>query len=98
MSVRGTHVPEHLRLPIVGVTPPPTEKEGQRLFPTGNFRFYRPVYRDKTPPRNHACPTGEQIQKYLYHVKHDRSLNGYLTVLADNPVPSATDRMLYQPS
>ena len=30
MSVRGTHVPEHLRLPIAGVTPPPTEKEGQR--------------------------------------------------------------------
>ena len=54
MSVRGTHVPEHLRLPIAGVTPPPTEKEGQRLFPTGNFRFYRPVYRDKTPPCNHA--------------------------------------------
>src|SRR6266702_4906290 len=86
MSVRGTHVPEHLRLPIAGVTPPPTEKEGQRLFPTGNFRFYRPVYRDKTPPCNHACPTGEQIQKYLDHVKHDRYLDGYLTILADNPV------------
>ncbi|MGH3195953.1 MAG: hypothetical protein ACRDOH_03070 [Streptosporangiaceae bacterium] len=28
MSVRGTHVPEHLRLPIAGVTPPPTEKDG----------------------------------------------------------------------
>src|SRR4029077_12633947 len=85
MSVRGTHVPEHLRLPIAGVTPPPTEKEGQRLFPTGNFRFYRPVYRDKTPPCNHACPTGEQIQKYLDHVKHDRYLDGYLTILEDNP-------------
>ena len=58
MSVRGTHVPEHLRLPIAGVTPPPAEKEGQRLFPTGNFRLYRPVYRDKTPPCNHAGPTG----------------------------------------
>src|SRR5262249_62081363 len=50
MSVRGTRIPPHLQLPIAGVTPPPTEKEGQRLFPTGNFRFYRPVYRDKTPP------------------------------------------------
>jgi hypothetical protein len=43
MSVRGTHVPAHLRLPIAGVTPPPTEAGGQRLFPTGNFRFFRPV-------------------------------------------------------
>src|SRR6185437_14758957 len=47
MSVRGTRIPPHLQLPIAGVTPPPTEKEGQRLFPTGNFRFYRPVYRTR---------------------------------------------------
>jgi NADPH-dependent glutamate synthase beta subunit-like oxidoreductase len=97
MSVRGTHVPEHLRLPIAGVTPPPTEKDGQRLFPTGNFRFYRPVYRDKTPPCNHACPTGEQIQKYLDHVKHDRYLDGYLTICEDNPMPSVTGRVCYHP-
>jgi NADPH-dependent glutamate synthase beta subunit-like oxidoreductase len=97
MSVRGTHVPEHLRLPIAGVTPPPTEKDGQRLFPTGNFRFYRPVYRDKTPPCNHACPTGEQIQRYLDHVKHDRYLDGYLTICEDNPMPSVTGRVCYHP-
>ena len=97
MSVRGTHVPEHLRLPIAGVTPPPTEKEGQRLFPTGNFRFYRPVFRDKTPPCNHACPTGEQIQKYQDHVKHDRYLDGYLTILEDNPMPAVTGRVCYHP-
>jgi NADPH-dependent glutamate synthase beta subunit-like oxidoreductase len=97
LSVRGTHVPEHLRLPIAGVTPPPTEKEGQRLFPTGNFRFFRPVYKDKTPPCNHACPTGEQIQKYLDYVKHDRYLDGYLTILEDNPMPSVTGRVCYHP-
>ena len=97
MSVRGTHVPDHLRLPIAGVTPPPTEKEGQRLFPTGNFRFFRPVYKDKKPPCNHACPTGEQIQKYLDYVKHDRYLDGYLTILEDNPMPSVTGRVCYHP-
>jgi NADPH-dependent glutamate synthase beta subunit-like oxidoreductase len=97
LSVRGTHVPEHLRLPIAGVTPPPTEKEGQRLFPTGNFRFFRPVYKDKKPPCNHACPTGEQIQKYLDFVKHDRYLDGYLTILEDNPMPSVTGRVCYHP-
>ena len=97
MSVRGTHIPEHLRLPIAGVTPPPTEKDGQRLFPTGNFRFFRPVYKDKTPPCNHACPTGEQIQKYLDYVKHDRYLDGYLTILQDNPMPSVTGRVCYHP-
>ena len=97
MSVRGTRIPPHLQLPIAGVTPPPTEKEGQRLFPTGNFRFYRPVYRDKTPPCNNACPTGEQIQKYLDYVKHDRYLDGYVTILQDNPMPSVTGRVCYHP-
>jgi NADPH-dependent glutamate synthase beta subunit-like oxidoreductase len=97
MSVRGTHVPEHLRLPIAGVTPPPTEKDGQRLFPTGNFRFFRPVYRDKMPPCNNACPTGEQIQKYLDFVKHDRFLDGYLTIVEDNFMPSITGRVCYHP-
>lgn len=97
MSVRGTRVPEHLQLPIAGVTPPPNEKDGQRLFPTGNFRFYRPVYKDKMPPCNNACPTGEQIQKYLDFVKHDRFLDGYLTILEDNPMPSVTGRVCYHP-
>jgi NADPH-dependent glutamate synthase beta subunit-like oxidoreductase len=97
MSVRGTRVPEHLRLPIAGVTPPPTEKDGQRLFPTGNFRFFRPVYRDKMPPCNNACPTGEQIQKYLDFTKHERFLDGYLTIVEDNFMPSVTGRVCYHP-
>jgi NADPH-dependent glutamate synthase beta subunit-like oxidoreductase len=97
MSVRGTEVPPHLQLPIAGVTPPPTEEAGQRLFPTGNFRFYRPVYRDKMPPCNNACPTGEQIQKYLDYVKHDRYLDGYLTIMEDNPMPAVTGRVCYHP-
>ena len=37
MSVRGTRIPPHLQLPIACVTPPPTEKEGQRLFPDRQF-------------------------------------------------------------
>ncbi|MFI5065228.1 MAG: FAD-dependent oxidoreductase [Streptosporangiales bacterium] len=97
MSVRGTRIPPHLQLPIAGVTPPPTEKEGQRLFPTGNFRFFRPVYKDKTPPCNNACPTGEQIQKYLDFVKHERYLDGYMTIMEDNPMPSVTGRVCYHP-
>ncbi len=97
MSVKGTTIPPHLRLPLAGVTPAPTEEAGQVLFPTGNFRFFRPVYRDKTPPCNHACPTGEQIQKYLDFVKHERFLDGYLTIMEDNPMPSVTGRVCYHP-
>jgi NADPH-dependent glutamate synthase beta subunit-like oxidoreductase len=97
MSVKGTRVPDKVRLPFAGVTPAPTEEAGQELFPTGNFRFYRPVYRDKMPPCNNACPTGEKIQKYLDYVKHERYLDGYLTILEDNPMPSVTGRVCYHP-
>ena len=72
-------------------------RTGQRLFPTGNFRFFRPVYKDKMPPCNNACPTGEQIQKYLDYVKHERYLDGYLTIMEDNPMPSVTGRVCYHP-
>src|SRR5260221_1201631 len=97
MSVRGTRVPEHLRLPIAGVTPPPTEQQGQRLFPTGNFRSYRPVYKDKMPPCNNACPTGEQNHKYLDFVKHHRFLDAYLTILEGNFMSSVTGPRCYHP-
>jgi NADPH-dependent glutamate synthase beta subunit-like oxidoreductase len=97
MSTKGTHVPKHLRVPFAGVTPAPTEAEGQKLFPTGNWRFYRPIYKDKTPPCNHACPTGEPIQAYLDYVKHGRYLEGYLAIVEENPMPSVTGRVCYHP-
>ena len=97
MSVKGTKIPANLRLPLAGVTPAPTEQAGQELFPTGNFRFFRPVYRDKTPPCNHACPTGEKIQRYLDYVKHERFFDGYMTIIEDNPMPAVTGRVCYHP-
>jgi NADPH-dependent glutamate synthase beta subunit-like oxidoreductase len=97
MSVKGTTIPANLRLPLAGVTPAPTEQAGQELFPTGNFRFFRPVYRDKMPPCNHACPTGEKIQRYLDYVKHERFFDGYMTIIDDNPMPAVTGRVCYHP-
>ena len=60
MSVKGTKIPANLRLPLAGVTPAPTEQAGQELFPTGNFRFFRPVYRDKTPPATTRVQPGKR--------------------------------------
>jgi NADPH-dependent glutamate synthase beta subunit-like oxidoreductase len=97
MSVKGTTIPDNLRLPLAGVTPAPTEQAGQELFPTGNFRFFRPVYKDKMPPCNHACPTGEKIQRYLDYVKHERFFDGYMTIIDDNPMPAVTGRVCYHP-
>src|SRR5438309_6003 len=97
MSTKGTHIPVHLEVPFAGVTPAPTQAEGQLLFPTGNFRYMRPVYRDKKPPCNHACPAGEPIQGYLDAVKHGRYLEGYTAIKDVMPFPSITGRVCYHP-
>ena len=36
---------------------------------TGSWRTKRPVYVDRLPPCNHACPAGEDIQGWLYHAE-----------------------------
>lgn len=97
MSTRGTRIPKHLEVPFAGVTPAPAQGEGQTLFPTGNWRYMRPVYRDKKPPCNHACPAGERIQGYLDAVKHGRYLEGYTLIKDDMPFPSITGRVCYHP-
>ena len=47
MSTKGTRIPEHLKVPFAGVTPAPDQQRGQTLFPTGNWRYIRPVYRER---------------------------------------------------
>lgn len=97
MSTKGTRIPIHLEVPFAGVTPAPTQRDGQLLFPTGNWRYMRPVYRDKKPPCNHACPAGEPIQGYLDAVKHGRYLEGYTLIKEAMPFPSITGRVCYHP-
>ncbi|HKA09360.1 MAG TPA: NAD(P)-binding protein [Candidatus Dormibacteraeota bacterium] len=97
MSTKGTRIPIHLEVPFAGVTPAPSQREGQLLFPTGNWRYMRPVYRDKKPPCNHACPAGEPIQGYLDAVKHGRYLEGYTLIKEAMPFPSITGRVCYHP-
>ena len=36
---------------------------------TGSWRVERPVYVDRLPPCNDACPAGENIQRWLYHAE-----------------------------
>jgi NADPH-dependent glutamate synthase beta subunit-like oxidoreductase len=97
MSTKGTHIPEWLRVPFAGITPAPTQQKGQDLFPTGNWRAIRPVYRDKLPPCNNACGTNEKIQGYLDLVKRGKYLDAYALIKEDMPFPSVTGRVCYHP-
>lgn len=97
MSTKGTHIPEWLKVPFGGITPGPSQEKGQDLFPTGNWRSIRPVYRDKMPPCNNACGTNEKIQGYLDLVKRGKYLDAYALIKEDMPFPSVTGRVCYHP-
>jgi NADPH-dependent glutamate synthase beta subunit-like oxidoreductase len=97
MSTKGTRIPEWLQVPFAGITPAPTQEKGQDLFPTGNWRAIRPVYRDKMPPCNNACGTNEKIQGYLDLVKRGKYIDAYALIKEDMPFPSVTGRVCYHP-
>ena len=97
MSTKGTHIPDWLPVPFAGITPAPSQEKGQDLFPTGNWRAIRPVYRDKMPPCNNACGTNEKIQGYLDLVKRGKYLDAYALIKEDMPFPSVTGRVCYHP-
>jgi NADPH-dependent glutamate synthase beta subunit-like oxidoreductase len=84
-------------VPFAGITPAPSQEKGQDLFPTGNWRAIRPVYRDKMPPCNNACGTNEKIQGYLDLVKRGKYLDAYALIKEDMPFPSVTGRVCYHP-
>ncbi len=97
MSTKGTRIPERLTITFAGITPAPSQDKGQDLFPTGNWRSIRPVYRDKLPPCNNACGTNEKIQGYLDLVKRGKYLDAYALIKEDMPFPSVTGRVCYHP-
>jgi NADPH-dependent glutamate synthase beta subunit-like oxidoreductase len=97
MSTKGTRIPDWLTIPFAGITPAPSQEKGQDLFPTGNWRAIRPVYRDKLPPCNNACGTNEKIQGYLDLVKRGKYLDAYALIKEDMPFPSVTGRVCYHP-
>src|SRR5690242_18383673 len=64
---------------------------------TGSWRTERPVYVDRLPPCNHACPAGENIQSWLHHAESGDYENAWRALTADNPLPAVMGRVCYHP-
>jgi len=64
---------------------------------TGSWRTDRPVYVDKLPPCNHACPAGEDIQGWLYHAESGEYREAWLALVENNPMPATMGRVCYHP-
>jgi NADPH-dependent glutamate synthase beta subunit-like oxidoreductase len=70
-----------------------------RANKTGSWRTERPVYVDRMPPCNQACPAGENIQAWLYEAESggDGYRRAWLKIMEDNPFPAVMGRVCYHP-
>jgi 2-oxoacid:acceptor oxidoreductase delta subunit (pyruvate/2-ketoisovalerate family) len=64
---------------------------------TGTWRTFRPVYLDRLPPCNHACPAGENIQGWLYHAESGDYEAAWRELVKNNPLPAIMGRVCYHP-
>ncbi len=64
---------------------------------TGSWRTLRPLYQDRLPPCNNACPAGENIQGWLYHAEEGDYKKAWHLLMADNPMPAIMGRVCYHP-
>ena len=64
---------------------------------TGAWRVERPIYVDRLPPCNDACPAGENIQRWLYHAESGDYESAWRQLVEDNPLPAIMGRICYHP-
>jgi 2-oxoacid:acceptor oxidoreductase delta subunit (pyruvate/2-ketoisovalerate family) len=66
---------------------------------TGSWRTERPVYVDRLPPCNNACPAGENIQQWLYQGEEGGAgyYRAWRQIMMDNPFPAIMGRVCYHP-
>ncbi|HEY5994391.1 MAG TPA: NAD(P)-binding protein [Gallionellaceae bacterium] len=64
---------------------------------TGSWRTSRPLYVDRLPPCNNACPSGENIQGWLYHAESGDYEQAWRVLTLENPFPAIMGRVCYHP-
>jgi len=64
---------------------------------TGSWRTVRPVYVDRLPPCNDACPSGENIQGWLFHAESGDYEGAWRLLTEANPLPACMGRVCYHP-
>ncbi len=64
---------------------------------TGSWRVERPVYVDRLPPCNDACPAGENIQGWLYHAESGNYRRAWEKLVEENPMPAIMGRICFHP-
>src|SRR5688572_24480215 len=64
---------------------------------TGTWRTERPIYVERLPPCNHACPAGENIQGWLAAAESGDYEGAWRLLMEENPLPAVMGRVCYHP-
>ena len=64
---------------------------------TGSWRDERPIYVDRLPPCNNACPAGENVQQWLFHAEEGDYETAWRQLVEENPLPAIMGRVCYHP-
>ena len=64
---------------------------------TGSWRVERPVYVDRLPPCNGACPAFEDIQGWLYEAEEGNYEAAWRLLMRANPLPAVMGRACFHP-
>ncbi len=73
------------------------EAGSSRANLTGSWRVERPVYVDRLPPCNDACPAGENVQHWLYDAEAGSYEAAWRSLVEDNPLPATCGRVCFHP-
>ena len=68
-----------------------------RANKTGSWRVERPIYVDRLPPCNDACPAGQNVQQWLYLAEDGSYEAAWRQLIEDNPIPAVMGRICYHP-
>ena len=64
---------------------------------TGTWRYMRPIYENKTPPCDEACPAGEDVEGVQYLCEQGKFEDAWKLIIEENPFPAVMGRVCYHP-
>ena len=75
----------------------PRSNTSTQINKTGSWRYFRPLYEEKTAPCSAACPAGEDIPRIEMLVSQGLFKKAWETILDENPFPSICGRVCFHP-
>ena len=82
---------------LAEMPPIPVSLGPTRYNKTGSWRYVRPLYEDKTPPCNHACPAGSDVVHYIGALREGDVERAWRILVAENPLPGVCGRVCPHP-